>query len=104
MTGFRLADLLNFEKTLALSLLKLVYFLGLAGIAIGAIIAIFGALATFRFSASTGLGSLLLAVGGACIGVLVWRVVCEMWMVVFGIHARLGEIRDQLAHDRASAG
>lgn len=103
MTGFKLGDLLNFEKTLALSLLKLVYFLGLAGIAIGAIVAIFGALATFRFSAASGLGALLLAVGGSCIAVLVWRVVCEMWMVIFGIHARLGEIRDQRVQSRAGA-
>ena len=37
-----------------------------------------------------------LAVIGTALGALVWRVVCELWMLGFNIYDRLGEIRDRL--------
>jgi Domain of unknown function (DUF4282) len=100
MSEFRAADLLSFDKMLSLSLVKVVYYLGVAGIAIAVVVAAFAGLAAMRFSATTGLGSLVVALGGGAVGLLVWRVVCELWMVTFGIHERLGAIKEQLSAPR----
>ncbi len=96
MQTFRLSDLLSFEKTLSLTLLRIVYFLGLAGIGIAVIVTLLGGLTAMRYSFVGGLGTLIMALLGGTIGVLLWRVMCELWMVIFGIYDRLGLIREQL--------
>ena len=94
MLGFRLTDLFSFEKNLSLTLIRIVYFLGLCGIALAAIVTAFGALGVMRYSFTAGLGTLLAAVLGGTLGAMVWRVVCELWMVIFGIYDRLGQVRE----------
>ena len=96
MLGFNVKDLLSFDKTLSLVLMRLVYFLGLVGIALMVLIAIGGALSAMQYSLTTALGGLLVATLGGAIGTLVWRVICELWMVIFGIDDRLRQIRDHL--------
>jgi Domain of unknown function (DUF4282) len=90
------ADLLNFEKLLSLTLLRIVYFLGLLGICLAVLFAAFGALGVMRYSFATGTGTLVFAIVSGAMGVLVWRVICELWTVLFGIYDRLGQIKDQL--------
>ena len=99
MATFQVSDLFSFEKNLSLTLVRIVYFLGLCGIALAAIMAAFGAMGVMRYSFMGGLGTLLTAVLGGSIAILVWRVVCELWMVIFGIYDRLGQIREALARD-----
>lgn len=96
MLDFRVADLLSFEKTLSLTLLRFVYYLGLVGIALAVIVKALGGIGTMRYSAATGLGAVLLSLLGGGLGVLLWRVMCELWMVIFGIYDRLGQIREHL--------
>jgi hypothetical protein len=48
------------------------------------------------YSAATGLGMLLLSIIGLAFGVLIWRIVIEIYMVIFSINERLGAIRDRL--------
>ena len=97
MLGFNVKDLLSFDKTLSLVLMRLVYFFGLVGIALLVLIAIGGALSAMQYSVRTALGGLLVAILGGAIGTLVWRVICELWMVIFGIDDRLRQIRDDLS-------
>lgn len=102
MRDFRYSDLLGFEKMLSITLVKLLYILGLVGIGLVVIVSAFGSLAAMRFSFAAGFGGLLLAVVGGGIGALVWRVVCELWMVVFGIYDRLGQWRAANEKDASS--
>jgi hypothetical protein len=94
--SFSVSDLTSFEKLVAPRLLKIVYWLGLIGIAGMALITMVGALGAMQYSFATGLGTLLLAAIGLGFGVLMWRVLIEIYMVFFGIYERIGEIRDRL--------
>ena len=95
---FSLSDLVNFEKLIAPKVLKIVYWLGLAGIAVMCLISFVGALAMLQYSAATALGTMLLSAIGLAFGVLFWRILIEVYMVFFGIYERLGEIKDGLAN------
>lgn len=103
MPNVRLSDFTSFEKNLSLTLMRIVYFLGLCGIALAAIVSGFGAFGVMRYSFAAGIGTLLTAILGGSIGVLVWRVVCELWMVIFGIYDRAGQVRELLAEERQMA-
>ena len=100
MPELRFSDLLSFEKNLSLTLIRIVYFLGLCGISLAALVSAFGAFGVMRYSFSAGLGTLLTALLGGSIGVLVWRVICELWMVIFGIYDRLGQVRELMTAER----
>ena len=95
---FSLSDLGNFEKLIAPKVLKIVYWLGLAGIAAMCLISFVGSLAMLQYSAATALGTMLLSAIGLAFGVLFWRILIEVYMVFFGIYERLGEIKDGLAN------
>lgn len=93
--GFNIADMANFEKLIAPRLLKIVYWIGLAGIAIFGLMSLAGSFTMLQYSASTALGGILLTLIGICFAALFWRVMIEIYMVFFGIYERLGEIRDK---------
>ena len=99
MPTVRIVDLISFEKNLSLTLIRIVYFLGLCGIALFAIVSAFGSLGVMRYSFTAGVGTLLTAILGGGIGVLIWRVICELWMVIFGIYDRIGQVRELLAKE-----
>lgn len=96
MNKFSFGDLFQFEKMVAPTVLKIVYWLGLVGIVIYLLVAMAGALTMMDYNAATGLGTMLLAIVGAAFAVLFWRIMIEVYMVLFGIHERLGEVRDRL--------
>lgn len=97
--SFSIADLASFEKLVAPKVLKIVYWIGLAGIAFACLASFVGAFGVMQYSFATGLGTMLLSIVGLAFGVLVWRVVIEMYTVFFGIYERLGDIRDSLKKD-----
>ena len=86
------ASLMNFDKFVAPSLIKVVYWLGIVGVILGALAAMAAALGQMGYNAAAGLGGILLALIGAVVGVLIWRVVCEVWIVLFSINDRLGQL------------
>ena len=98
---FEIADLFGFQKMIAPRVLKIIYWLGLIGIAIMALISFVGALAMLEYSVSTALGTMLMAVIGLAFGTLLWRVLIEVYTVFFNIHDRVTEIRN-LMRDRNS--
>lgn len=97
--SFSVGDFAGFEKLIAPKVLKVVYWLGLVGIAIMVLITMAGALGVMSYSFATGLGTLLLSLVGGLFGVLMWRVLIEMYMVFFGIYERLGDIRESVKKD-----
>lgn len=94
MGGFSIGDLFQFEKMVAPVVLKIVYWLGLAGIVIYLLIALGASVSLMEYNASGALLGIVGAVIGAAFAVLMWRVMIEVYMVLFGIHQRLGEVRD----------
>ncbi len=97
--GFSISDLASFEKLIAPKVLRVIYWLGLIGIGIFCLISIAGALAVMRYSFATGLGTIILSLIGGAFGVLLWRVMIELYSVFFGIFERLGDIRESLKKD-----
>ena len=91
-----IGDLFQFERMVAPVVLKIVYWLGLIGLAIYMLIAIFGSFALMAYDPASGLGTMLLAIVGALFGALFWRIMIEVYMILFGIHERLGEVRDMM--------
>jgi len=97
--SFSVADLASFEKLVAPKVLKIIYWLGLIGITLACLISFVGGLGVMQYSLATGLGTMLLSVIMFAFGVLLWRVVIEMYTVFFGIYERLGDIRNSLSKD-----
>ena len=86
---------LTFDKLIGTTLIKVLYFLGLAGIAIFAIISILGGFAAMRYGLLQGLGAIVLALVGAVVGVVLWRFMCELYLLFFRIS---DDIRDMKNH------
>ena len=96
MGSFDLKDLLTFDKMIATKVLKLIYLVGLVGIVGFGIVSFVGSFRVMGYSFSGGLGTMFIALVGTALGVLVWRVTCELWLLGFNIFDRLGEIRDRI--------
>ena len=94
--SFSLADMTSFDKLIAPKVLKIVYWIGLVGIAIACLMSFVGALGMLQYSASMALGTMLLSIFGLAFGALFWRILIEIYMVFFGIYDRLGEIKASL--------
>lgn len=94
----------SFDRLIATTLIKILYWIGLIGIALGTLIAMIGALGMMTQSFAAGFGAFVLAPIGGLIGLLFWRFLMEIYIVIFSIHDRLGEIRDlKTAPDTPSA-
>lgn len=91
MDRLSLGELFHFDKMIAPTIIKIVYWLGLAGFGL-ALIALLLSLATPAGSITTMLGGLI----AIAFGVLFWRIVMELYSVLFGIYDRLGEVRDHM--------
>ncbi|MBI1232924.1 MAG: DUF4282 domain-containing protein [Alphaproteobacteria bacterium] len=86
---------MSFDKLIATTLIKVLYWIGMAGIALGVLVQLAGALVMITRSPMVGLGMLIAVPIGGVIAVLFWRFLCEIYIVIFGIYDRLGEIRDK---------
>ena len=95
MGGF-IQRFLAFDKLMATSLIKFVYWIGLVVICLGTLIGFLGGFAAFGQSFSAGIGALILAPIIGLIVLIMWRFYCELILVMFGIYDRLGEMRDIL--------
>ncbi|HEY9010384.1 MAG TPA: DUF4282 domain-containing protein [Devosia sp.] len=89
----------SFRKFIFPSLVKVVYWLGLIGIAVGVLFVVVGGIYASNNPYVTNGGAYAVgAVIGGLIGgailVVVWRVIVELWLVLFSIHDVLVEIRE----------
>jgi hypothetical protein len=97
MSRFEIRDLASFDKMIAVPLVRVLYYLGLAAWALAIVVQLVAALAAMRHSAAAGFGAVLLVVVGGAVALLAWRLLCESMIVLFSIFDRLGEIRALLA-------
>lgn len=85
---------LNFDKLIGTQLIIILYYLGLLGIGLGAIASLFGALAMLGQSFVGGLGMVVMTLIAAVVGVLFWRFVCELYLLLFRMADDLREIKN----------
>jgi len=88
--------MLGFDHLIGATLIKIVYWIGLVGIAGYGLVGLYAASQMTRYGGGLGGFGLFGVIVGVVFGALFWRFMCELWMVVFKIHDRLGDIRDRL--------
>jgi|SRR5690606_11449534 len=90
----------GFDHLIGSVLIKIVYYIGLIGILLFTLAAIFGGGVMGAFGGSYGGGpGLLMIIVALVMGVIYvvfWRFVCEMWLLMYLMYNRMGEIRDRL--------
>lgn len=89
----------SFERMITTTFVKVVYFLGFVAItAAGVALAVWAGMQLNDATIGRSLGWRYVAAGVALvvIGNIVWRVFCELWVVLFGIHAELVSVRHGL--------
>ncbi|MFS2012503.1 DUF4282 domain-containing protein [Azospirillum sp. CT11-132] len=96
------SSLLSFDRMIAIPVIKVLYWIGLIGGAVGGVVSAIGGLGMMRWDAAAGVGTFIVTLAGTAFGLLMWRVACEGMIVVFGIHERLGHVKDALSR-QASA-
>lgn len=74
----------SFRTMISTSLIKIIYVLGMTGFTIGGILKIIQGKDIF-------LGLCIVVLGN-----LVWRIVCELWILLFSIHNILGSIERKM--------
>lgn len=89
-----LNQLLSFDKMIGTTLIKVLYYIGLVGIALYAIFGFLGGLGMMTRSFGMGLGVALGSLIGAALGVLFWRFMCEIYMLFFRISDDVREIKN----------
>ena len=96
-----LTNLLSFNKMISESIIKLVYYVGLLLIAVAFVMSVIGA---FTAGVVGFIPALLMAIIGAALSVLLWRVFCECIIILFRMYARLGDINKTLGGKNVEAG
>ena len=89
----------SFERMITTSFVKVVYFLGFVAImAAGVALTVWAGmqLNDARIDRVLGWRYVAAGVGLVMIGNIVWRVFCELWVVLFEIHAELVSVRHGL--------
>lgn len=89
----------SFERMITPGFVKVVYFLGFVALtAAGVALAVWAGMQLNDATISRSLGWRYVAagVGLVLVGNIVWRVFCELWVVLFGIHAELVSVRHGL--------
>lgn len=89
----------SFERMISTTFVKVVYFLGFIAItAAGIALAVWAGMQLNDATISRSLGWRYVAfgVGLVSIGNILWRVICELWVVLFGIHSELVSVRHGL--------
>ncbi len=84
---------LSFNKLMGQGLVKIVYFLGLIGIALGVLFTILSAFGMMTVSFGTGLGMLIFAPIWGVIAVCFLRFACELYIVLFRMGEDIAAIR-----------
>src|SRR5215813_8400076 len=89
----------SFERMITTTFVKVLYFLGFVAItSAGVALAVWAGMQLNDATISRALGWRYFAFGVALVvlGNIVWRVFCELWVVLFGIHAEMISIRHAL--------
>ena len=98
-----LASLMNFDKFVAPVLIRIVYWIGIVLIALSTLMGLAGTsmmgagmmgagMMGAGYGGGFSLGGALFALLAGVAGFLIWRVICEVWIVLFSINDRLGAL------------
>ena len=91
----------SFQKLITPRFVKFIYVFGLLALSVSGIgLAIWAGLGLRSATLPTRMGLYYIAIGAAVaiVGNLVWRVLCEIWIVLFNIHNLLGSIESETRH------
>jgi uncharacterized protein DUF4282 len=86
----------SFDRMITPAFVKVVYFLGFIALTVAGVgLAVWAGLQLNDATISRSLGWRYVAIGVAAVvvGNIVWRVFCELWVVLFGIHSELASVR-----------
>lgn len=86
----------SFERMITQTFVKVIYFIGFVALTVGGVaLAIWAGMQLNDATIARSLGWRYVAIGVAAVvlGNIVWRVLCELWVVLFGIHSELVSIR-----------
>ena len=89
----------SFQKLITPRFVKVIYVFGLLALTVGGIaLAIWAGLGLRSATPDTRMGAYYIAmgIGIVIVGNLVWRVLCEIWIVLFNIHNLLGSIEGEV--------
>jgi hypothetical protein len=84
---------LSFDKLIGSKLITILYYLGLIGIALGVLAGIFGGIGSMGYSFFGGLGMIIGALIGGVVGLLFWRFLCELYLLLFRMADDLRDIK-----------
>jgi hypothetical protein len=90
----------SFNKMITENFVRALYFLGFLVLTIGGFaLAIWAGLQLNEASIERQLGWRYVAIGAGAVilGNLLWRILCELWIVLFNMHARLVSLDDHFA-------
>ena len=95
MLGIGIGDLFQWERFVTPTVIKVFYWLAVViSILLGMASAV-SSLFTMAYNPFLGMIFLIVSVLGACMGVIVARIVAEFVLIVFRINEHLGAIRNQ---------
>ena len=92
-----MAGYFSFNKMITTSFVKALYFFGFVALTTaGLALTTWAGLRLYQANISSQLGWRYVAIGAGTVivGNTLWRTVCELWIVLFNIHARLAAIDD----------
>lgn len=89
----------GFDHLIGSALIKIIYYIGLVVILITTVLAMFGGgiMGALTDGGGGGFVMFILAPILGVIYLVFWRFICEMWLLMFLMYNRMGEIRDRLA-------
>jgi hypothetical protein len=83
---------LSFNELVTPTIISYIYWIGIAGILLGVLVSLFNGFMAF-----------VAALIGGAIGLVLWRVWCEVMLILFRIHDDLGQISRNTAPGGSAA-
>ena len=87
-------NFLSFDKLIGTTLIKVLYYLGLAAIVLFFLGGLLAGLGGMRHSFIGGLSGIVLALISGLLGVVFWRFMCEIYMLFFRMSDDLRDIKN----------
>ena len=85
---------LSFDRLLGVGLVQIIFYVGLIGICGGILIGMMFAIVTLTSDIGGGVVQLVAIPAVGAVLLVLWRFICELFIVVFEMNERLGELRD----------